>query len=232
MGQRLYALVALLTAMAFPARAGELGTSAVQILAMGYFESHENSSIDEFLTQTRPAPLTRADCDEVIASLPKEGELQAKPAELAKIDAARAVVHYHQRAGVMTFKVIGVGHAFIGLHARSVLLASRDALSLVSSDEFAALVAHEIGHDYMWQEYRSAMNRKDYKKMQELELRCDGIAVLTLRRVGIDPENLVSAIQKVTRFNQLRDAVASSASYVSLKERVRFIRTIAALEWN
>ena len=68
--------------------------------------------------------------------------------------------------------------------------------------------------------------------MQELELRCDGIAVLTLRRVGIDPENLVSAIQKVTRFNQLRDTVASSARYVSLKERVRFIRTIAALEWN
>ena len=76
------------------------------------------------------------------------------------------------------------------------------------------------------------MNRKDYKKMQELELRCDGIAVLTLRRVGIDPENLVSAIQKVTRFNQLRDTVATSASYVSLKERVRFIRTVAALEWN
>lgn len=108
------------------------------------------------------------------------------------------------------FKVIDVGHAFIGLHASSVLLASRDALSLVSSDEFAALVAHEIGHDYMWQEYRSAMNRKDCKKMQDL----------------------VSAIRKVTRFNQLRDTVASSARYVSLKERVRFIRTIAALEWN
>lgn len=87
MGQRLYVRVALLTAMAFPAWAGELGTSAVQILAMGHFESHANSSVDECLTQTRPAPLTSADCDEVIASPPKDGELQAKPAELAKIDA-------------------------------------------------------------------------------------------------------------------------------------------------
>ena len=232
MGQRLFALVGLVTAMAFPAWAGEQGRSAVHTMAMEYFESHRSISIDEFLTQARPEPPSRAARDAVIASLPQEGELQPKPAELAKIDAARSVVRYHQRAGVVTFKVIEVGHAFVGLHARSVLLASRDALLLVSPDEFAALVAHEIAHDYMWQDYRSAMDRKDYKKMQELELRFDGIAVLTLRRVGIDPENLVSAIQKVTRFNQLRDAVATSARYVPLKERVRFIRTIAGLEWS
>jgi hypothetical protein len=68
--------------------------------------------------------------------------------------------------------------------------------------------------------------------MQELELRCDGIAVLTLRRVGIDTENLVSAVQKVTRFNQLRNAVASDTSYVPLKEQIMFIRAIAGLSWE
>ncbi len=232
MRQRLYALVALLTVMAFPAWAGDQGKSAVQILAMGYFESHKDSSIDEFLTQTRPAPLDRADCDAVIASLPKEGELRPRPDELAKIDAARPVLQYHRRTDVVTFKVIDIRHAFVGLHARSVLLASRDALALVSPEEFAALVAHEIAHDYMWDEYREAMEKKDNKKMQELELRCDGIAVLTLRRLGLDPERLVSAVLKVTRFNQLREAVESSASYVPTKERIRFIRTIAGLQWN
>ncbi len=164
--------------------------------------------------------------------MPKEGELQPKPAETAKIDAARPVLDYHARLGVVTFKVIEVRHAFVGLHARSVLLASREALWVLSPDEFAALVAHEIAHDYIWQEYRRAMDRKDYKKMQELELRCDGIAVLTLRRLGIDTENLVSAVQKVTRFNQRRDAVATRASYVPLTERVTFIRAIAGLSWE
>jgi hypothetical protein len=232
MGQRLYALVALLTAMAFPAWAGDQGKSAVQILAMEYFESHDDSSIDEFLTQTRPAPLGRADCDAVIASLPKDGELQPRPDELAKIEATRLVLQYHRRLDVVTFKVIDVKHAFVGLHARSVLLASRDALALVSPEEFAALVAHEIAHDYMWDEYREAMQKKDNTKMQELELRCDGIAVLTLRRLGMDPERLVSAVLKVTRLNQLREAVDSSASYVPTKERIKFIRTIAGLQWH
>ena len=232
MGQRLFALVTLLTATAFPAWAGDQGKSAVQILAMEYFESHNGSSIDEFLTQTRPAPLGRADCDAVKASLPKEGELQPRPDELAKIDATLPVLQYHRRSDVVTFKVIDVKHAFVGLHARSVLLASRDALALVSPEEFAALVAHEIAHDYLWDEYREAMQKKDNKKMQELELRCDGIAVLTLRRLGMDPERLVSAVLKVTRFNQLRESVESSASYVPTKERIRFIRTIAGLQWH
>lgn len=57
-------------------------------------------------------------------------------------------------------------------------------------------------------------------------------AKLTLRRVGSDPETLVTAVQKVTRFNQLREAVESSARYVSLKDRVQFIRAVAGLPWN
>jgi hypothetical protein len=184
------------------------------------------------LRQARPAPLGPADCAAVIARLPKEGELQPTPPETAKIGAARRVLDYHARLEVVTYKVIEVRHAFVGLHARSVLLASREALWLLLPDEFAALVAHEIAHDYIWQEYRRAMDRKDQKKMQELELRCDGIAVLTLRRLGIDTEHLVSAVQKMTRFNQRRDAVASSARYVPLNERITFIRAIASLPWE
>jgi hypothetical protein len=232
MGQRLCALVASLTAVAFPAWAGDQARSEAQTLAMEYFESLRHRSIDDFLTQSRPEPLSRAGCQAVIAMLPKEGELQPNPGEMAKIAATRPVLEYHHRSDVVTFKVIEVKHAFVGLHARSVLLASRQALWLLSPDEFAALVAHEIAHDYIWQEYRAAMDRKDHKKMQELELRCDGIAVLTLRRLGIDTENLVSAVQKVTRFNQRRDAVATGASYVPLNERITFIRAMAGLSWE
>jgi hypothetical protein len=68
--------------------------------------------------------------------------------------------------------------------------------------------------------------------MQELELRCDGIAVLTLRRLGIDPERLVSAVQKTTHFNQHRRMVASAGDYISLGERVAFIRAMATMAWR
>ena len=232
MGQRLAVLVGCVSAIALPAWAGAQGRSPVQTMAMAYFETHGAITIDEFLTQSRPAPLSRAGCHAVIAMLPSEGELQPNPGEMAKIAATRPVLQYHHRSDVVTFKVIEVRYAFVGLHARSILLASREALRLLSPAEFAALVAHEIAHDYIWQEYRRAMDGKDHKKMQELELRCDGIATLTLRRLGIDTENLVSAVQKVTLFNQGRDAVATGASYVSLKERIAFIRAIAGLSWE
>ena len=232
MGQRLAVLVGCVSAIALPAWAGAQGRSPVQTMAMAYFETHGAITIDEFLTQSRPAPLSRAGCHAVIAMLPSEGELQPNPGEMAKIAATRPVLQYHHRSDVVTFKVIEVRYAFVGLHARSILLASREALRLLSPAEFAALVAHEIAHDYIWPEYRRAMDGKDHKKMQELELRCDGIAVLTLRRLGINTENLVSAVQKVTLFNQGRDAVATGASYVSLKERIAFIRAIAGLSWE
>ena len=133
---------------------------------------------------------------------------------------------------MITFKVIGVGHAFVGLHGRAVILATRDALALVTAEQFSALVAHELAHEYVWDEYSRAMGTGEHSRLQDLELQCDGIAVLTLRRVGIDPEQLVSAVQSMTRFNERRGAVASANRYVSLKEHVAFIRAIATMPWE
>ena len=65
--------------------------------------------------------------------------------------------------------------------------------------------------------------------MRELELRCDGVAVITLRHLGLDPHALVEAVRTMTRFNESVDAVASAGSYVSLKERIAFVETIDGL---
>ena len=54
---------------------------------------------------------------------------------------------YHGRRGLITFTIIKVAPAFIGLHDRAVILVSANALPLLKKEEFAALVAHEIGHD-------------------------------------------------------------------------------------
>jgi hypothetical protein len=39
----------------------------------------------------------------------------------------------------------------------------------------------------------------------------------------LDPDRLVSAVEKVTRLNQLLEAVDSNGSYVPLKQRIEFI---------
>jgi hypothetical protein len=77
--------------------------------------------------------------------------------------------------------------------------------------------------------------------MRELEMWSDGIAVLTLERVGIDPERLASAVERQTHYNQVQDAMVRAATpgrvqpapdrYVPLGQRVAFIRAVARLRW-
>ncbi len=129
----------------------------------------------------------------------------------------------------MEVRLITVGgSAFVGLHARTVLLISREALDLFETDELSAIMAHEVGHDYVWDEYEEARKQRDNCRLQELELRCDGIAVIAMDRLGVDSERLVSAATKLARHN-LRLGTPSAARYVPLDQRVRFIRVVARL---
>jgi predicted Zn-dependent protease len=89
-----------------------------------------------------------------------------------------------------------------------------------------AVVAHELGHEYYWNEFEDARQKHDYSQVQELELRCDAIAVITLQSVGVDPECLISAITKLNKHNE-RPGSPSSPNYVELKDRITFIRSIA-----
>jgi hypothetical protein len=233
MRQRLAAYTMLIAALATPASTSQGPLKSVIAKSiLRSFEAQQELSIDEFLAARRPTPLDAAHRAKVMAALPKEGELRPRAHEIEKLDAAQKILVYHRRDGVITFKVIEIGHAFVGLHARAVLLASRDALALVNAEQFSALVAHELAHEYVWEEYWRAMQSGEHSRMQELELLCDGIAVLTLRRLGIDPEQLVSAVESMTRFNERRGTVASTSDYVSLKERVAFIRAVARLPWE
>jgi Peptidase family M48 len=117
--------------------------------------------------------------------------------------------------------------AFVGLHARMVLLISREALDLFDTDELRAIIAHELGHDYFWDLFEEALQHGDQRLLQELELRCDAIAVIAMGRVGVDAEYLVSALTKLTRYGERGRKTPNETRYVPMDERVRFIRTVA-----
>jgi hypothetical protein len=63
-------------------------------------------------------------------------------------------------------------------------------------------VAHEMGHDYFWNEFQRARERHDTRVLKEVELKCDGVATLTLVDRGLDPRSLTSAMRKLARFNE------------------------------
>ncbi|HVR72358.1 MAG TPA: hypothetical protein VMT87_16080 [Vicinamibacteria bacterium] len=214
-----------------PATAGEKerpGGDRPAEKALVFFDTIGATSIPTFLGRLRPAPLSATLRAQILATLPTEGELRPTAKENAKLAALEPVLDFHGRKGTVEIKVIDVGHAFVGLHARTVLLLSRDALALVTPEELQALAGHELGHEYLWNEYQAAMASAAHPRMQELELVCDGIAVMSLRALGLDPARLVTAVMKMTRYNERLGATASARSYVSLDERRRFIEAMSA----
>jgi hypothetical protein len=192
--------------------------------ALAYFKQIEDGSFDDHLRRIRPRPLSPRLKAQVIARLPQEGEVKPSAKMQVKLAALAPVFHYHERGGAIEVKVISVGHAFVGLHARSGLLISEEALDLLTTEELRAAAAHEMGHEYFWNEYQLARADKQYQVMRELELRCDGVAVITLKGLGLDPSRLISQVTKMTRFNERIGATANL--YTSLDERVEFIRAL------
>jgi hypothetical protein len=247
MGQRLTALVAALAVgfgFSLPARAAadQSEVERTSRKALAFFEGHSDETIDAFLMRLRPDPLDEASRAKVIASLPSEGNLRPSRKDGEKLSAAQRILDYSARSGAVTIRVVDLDSAFIGLYYRTVVLVSAKALSLLAAEELAALVAHEMGHDDDWNEYWAAMQAHDSGKMRELELKADGLGVLTLEHLGISPERLVSAVQKMMRYNDWRDRSAGATPqsgiasgtgdrYVSLDDRLAFIRALAQIRW-
>jgi hypothetical protein len=51
--------------------------------------------------------------------------------------------------------------------------------TLLDAEELQALVAHEVGHEYVWTERERLFRMADPSRLKDLELMCDGIAIAT-----------------------------------------------------
>jgi hypothetical protein len=108
------------------------------------------------------------------------------------------------------------------------VLISAPALRLLDTDELQALLAHELGHEYVWSEYERRTALGEATPVRELELVCDGIAIVMLRELRIDASRLITAIEKLTRFNQRFGKPIKEASYPTIAERRAFARAVTA----
>ena len=183
--------------------------------------------VDAALGAIRPLPIGVHEKRRVLLELPPQGELRPTDEEAAKLRSLRKVLNYHHRYHVFELKVVDISHAGVALYARAVLLFSRPALRLLSAAELQAMAAHEAGHEYFWSEYEAIRRRGDARDRQELELRCDGIAVLTFLELGLDPAAVSSATEKLTRFNEQFGANPNDQLYPTMDERAQFVRALA-----
>ena len=117
----------------------------------------------------------------VLKSLPPELKARALNArDRAKLAALYPVLRAVQREAVYEIRVIEIPSATIAIDGRAVILISERALGLLDADQLRAAVAHEAAHEYVWEEWERAAKRADWKRLRQLELVCDGIAIVIL----------------------------------------------------
>jgi hypothetical protein len=196
--------------------------------ALRFFETLTSGNNDvEILRSLRPAPASDTERIRALAEVDPESVLLPDASERRKLDALEAVLIYHERLHVIEIKLIDVPMAVVGLHDRAVILISRPALRLLSVSELQATVAHEMGHEYFWgDDYAVLRERHDTEALEVLELKCDGVAVLTLVALRLDPANLSRAIEKIGRFNEVPNARWRNNGYPHPRDRERFIRAL------
>src|SRR3954447_20301238 len=177
----------------------------------------------------RPAPVSAAEKTLVLASLPAEGEVTSlNRTQREKLDRVLEALRVHARDCVYAVKVVDIGQITTALVGRVVLLISRPALDFLDADELEALVAHEVGHEYVWDEFETAARVKNANRQRQLELVCDRIAAQTLLALGISPTRLTRGLERALEFNRARfDTSLNERRYPTLRERGEVIREVA-----
>ena len=183
--------------------------------------------LDDF----RPSPVTSETKQMVLKSLPLElkGEGRERAGTARSWQALYPVLRAVQRDAVYEIRVIESPSATIAIDGRAVILISERALGVLDADELRAAVAHEAAHEYVWEEWRRADKRDDWKRLRELELVCDGIAVVILQQLGLETSSLIRGFERLTYLNLLwLGSPPNPSRYPTLAERREFAREVAA----
>ena len=204
------ALVVAVALAGSPAAAQSLSTNPRELIAM------DPLALSRLLDASRPVPVPAAVRADALAGLSKQDVVQnLDDGAQRKLAALAPILEAAQRASVYSVKVIDVPYAFVGLHARSVVLISEPALRLLTEDELRAVVAHETGHEYVHAEYQRAIAEGRSGRLQDLELVCDIIAVMTLRTIGQGAWSLIAGIERLLRFDRFHFGSDNYADYPS-----------------
>ncbi len=129
-------------------------------------------------------------------------ELQRLPsADGKRVDQLKAalqpVLAYHERSQ-MPIVVLRAEQPKAYLVERAVIIITTRLMVSASDEEICGIVAHELAHEYVWDERVKAQQTKDGQMMRECELFCDAVAAFTLKEVGADPASYGRILERLT----------------------------------
>ena len=107
---------------------------------------------------------------------------------------------------------------------RGCVVAVSDGLAEpMYDDELAGVLAHELSHSYFEDEMAEGRRAQNAFAMRVVELKCDGVAILSLKLLGRNPAGYVRGLRRlqlITKRKGLSDAVFQS--HPTLVARMKF----------
>lgn len=107
---------------------------------------------------------------------------------------------------------------------RGCVVAVSDGLAEpLFDDELAGVFAHELGHSYFEDEMADGRRAQNAFAMRVIELKCDGVAILSLKLLGRSPAGYARGLRRlqlITKRKGLSDVVFES--HPTLVKRMKF----------
>ncbi len=111
--------------------------------------------------------------------------------------ALQPVLDYHGRSK-LPMVVLRSEQPKAYLVERAVIIITTRLMVHASEEEIRGIIAHELAHEYVWDETVKAMKEKDWNLRRECELFCDAVAAFTLKELGDDPASYGRILVRLT----------------------------------
>ncbi|MBI1765257.1 MAG: M48 family metalloprotease [Acidobacteria bacterium] len=167
--------------------------------------------IRERLAQLRPQAYL-ADAAHVSQLVKAQNLSVANSKRVDQLKAAlQPVLAYHGRSQMPIF-VLWSDQPKAYLVERTVIIITNRLMISASDEEIHGIVAHELAHEYVWNERSQAHEASDGKLMRECELFCDVVAAFTLKEIGDDPASYGRILERMTIIGSIKGSATNKES--------------------
>jgi Zn-dependent protease with chaperone function len=142
------------------------------------------------------------------------------------------VLQLHERGGKVELFLFHHDAPLAHLWRGCVLMLSDGLAATLDDGALAGIIAHELGHSYFEDEMAAAQRNQDARALGIIELKCDAVALLSLKLLGCNPALYLPGLKRIQELNR-RQSRSSGIfqSHPELVARAQFAqRFIKALD--
>ena len=111
--------------------------------------------------------------------------------------ALQPVLDYHDRSRMPIFVLWSEQPKAYLVECAALFITTR-MMTISTDEEIRGIVAHELAHEYIWQERVKAKQAKAKQLMHECEMFCDVVAAITLKEISDDPASYGRILERLT----------------------------------